>query len=161
MAVESWGLYTGIVVAVLALGVVVGVVVQRRCPDGKRLPLWADVPRGRRAGAVALALLAIATVLSSMLTSIELRNAELDRRETQASQNACVEHLLGQLAERTEIVDANHNNTSRFIAEIAATIEAGGLTGQAFVDAADRYAQTQDELDDMQEAAPIIDTACP
>lgn len=161
MAVESWGLYTGIVMAVAALGVVVGVVVQRRCPDGKRLPLWADVPRGRKAGAVALSLLAIATVLSSMLTSIELRNAQLDRREAQASQNACVEQLLGLLAERTEIVDANHNNTSRFIAEISATIEAGGLTGQAFVDAADRYAQTQDELDDMSEAAPIIDTACP
>ena len=161
MAVESWGLYTGIVVAVLALGVVVGVVVQRRCPKGRRLPVWADVPKGRRAGAVVLALLAIATVLSSMLTSVELRNAQLDRREAQAEQNACVEHLLGMLAKRTEVVDANHNNTTQFIAELSAAIDADGLSAQAFTDAAERYVATQDELDDIDEAAPITDTACP
>lgn len=161
MHVGSWGLYTGIVVATLAFGVVVGVVVQRRCPDGKRLPRWAEVPRGRRAGAVALALLAIATVLSSMLTSVELRNAERDRRAAQDAQNACVEHLLGALTERTQIVDANHANTSQFIAELSAAIDADDLSAQAFTDAAERYAQRQGELDDMQEAAPIVDTTCP
>lgn len=154
MHVGSWGLYTGIVVVALALGFVIGVILQRRSA-------WSDVPRGRRAGAVVLALLAIATVLSSMLTSVELRNTERDRREAQAAQNACVEHLLGALTERTRIVDANHSNTSQFIAEVSAAIDADGLSAQVFTDAAERYARTQGELDDMQEAAPIIDTTCP
>ena len=161
MRVGSWGLYTGIVVVVLALGVVIGVILQRRCAKGRALPAWADVPPGRRAGAVVLALLAIATVLSSTLTSVELRNSERDRREAQAAQNACVEHLLGALTERTQIVDANHSNTSQFIAELSAAIDADGMSAQVFTDAAERYAQTQDELDDMQEAAPIRDTTCP
>lgn len=161
MHVGSWGLYTGIVVATFALGIVIGVILQRRCAKGRALPAWADVPPGRRATAVVLALLAIATVLSSMLTSVELRNTERDRRAAQAAQNACVEHLLGALTERTLIVDANHRNTSRFIAELSAAIDADGLSEQVFTDAAERYARTQDELDDMDEAAPIIETTCP
>lgn len=152
-------LYTGIVVAVLALGVVVGVIVQRRCPDGKRLPTWADVPRGRRAGAVVLALLAIATVLSSTLTSVELRDSEKERRAYQDQQNACVEHLLGVLAKRTQVVDDNHENTTRFVEALRAATSVDGIEPQAVIEAADSYLEMQDRLD--MEQVPVSDTACP
>lgn len=160
MSLTEWALYGGIVAIALVAGVIGGLVLAWRARQGLRVPEWAKVSPSRRLGAVVLSLLAILTVLSSMLTSFELQRVEAERAAESKEARECVASILERVADRTRIGDLNHENTTEFVLKLKVAVEADGRASPAIARAATKYLDTQDRLDDERRSNPIREHAC-
>ena len=160
MSLTEWVIYGGIIATALVVGVIGGLVLAWRARQGLRVPEWARVSPSRRLGAVVLSLLAILTVLSSMLTSYELQRVEAQRVTETEESRECVASILERIAERTRMSDSYHRNTTEFVKELRLAVEIDGLASTAIIRAADRYIEEQDRLEDERRSTPIREHAC-
>ena len=160
MSLTEWVIYGGIIATALVMGVIGGLVLAWRARQGLRVPEWAKVSPSRRLGAVVLSLLAILTVLSSMLTSYELQRVEAQRVAETEESRECVASILDRIAERTRMSDSYHRNTTEFVKELRLAVEIDGLASTAIIRAADRYIEEQDRLEDERRSTPIREHAC-
>lgn len=156
----EWVIYTGIVAVAVVLGVIIGQLVQWRVRRGLHVPGWAHVSLTRRTGALLLSVLAILTVLSSMLTSYELQRTDQRGADAAAEQRECTQSLVERVAVRTEIADADHQNTTMFVQKLRDALAADGLSGPAIIRAADLYLEEQDRLEADRAETPIWEHAC-
>ena len=160
MNLTEWVLYFGIVAVALVVGVIGGLLLAWRARQGLRVPEWAKVSPSRRLGAVVLSLLAILTVLSSMLTSYELQRVEGQRGAEAEAARECTASILERIADRTRISDSDHRNTTEFVKELKFAVEADGPSSTAIIRAADRYLNEQKRLEDERRSIPIREHAC-
>lgn len=160
MSLTEWVIYGGIIATALVVGVVGGLVLAWRARQGLRVPEWSRVSPSRRLGAVVLSLLAILTVLSSMLTSFELQRVEAQRAAEVEASRECVASILERVADRTRIGDLNHENTTEFVTKLKVAVEADGRASPAIARAATKYLDTQDRLDDERRRNPMREHAC-
>ena len=160
MNLAEWAIYGGIIAIALVMGIIGGLILAWRARQGLRVPAWAKVSPSRRLGAVVLSLLAILTVLSSMLTSFELQRVEAQRVAESKEARECVASIVERVADRTRIGDLNHRNTTEFVKELRLAMEIDGQASTAIIRAADRYLNEQDRLDDERRSTPIREHAC-
>lgn len=160
MSLTEWVLYGGIVAIALVVGIIGGLILAWRARQGLRVPEWAKVSPSRRLGAVVLSLLAILTVLSSMLTSYELQRVEAERAAEAGASRECVASILERVAERTRISDSYHHNTTEFVEQLKSAAEEDDLASPAIIRAADRYLDTRDRLERERQDNPIREHAC-
>lgn len=160
MNLTEWVLYFGIVAIALVVGVVGGLVLAWRARQGLRVPELAKVSPSRRLAAVVLSLLAILTVLSSMLTSYELQRVESHRIEESEKSRKCVASIVERIADRTRISDSNHQNTTEFVRELKSALEEDGRSGPAIIRAATKYLDQQDRLEKERQDNPIREHEC-
>lgn len=160
MSLTEWVMYGGIVVTALVVGVVGGLVLAWRARQGLRVPEWAHLSPSRRLGAVVLSLLAILTVLSSMLTSYELQRVESQRAAEAEASRECVASIVERIADRTRISDSDHENTTEFVTKLKSALEEDGRASPAIIRAATKYLDTQDRLENTRERHPISEHAC-
>lgn len=160
MVLTEWVIYGGIVAASLVVGVIGGLVMAWRVRQGLRVPEWAKVSPSRRLGAVVLSLLAILTVLSSMLTSYELQRVEGQRVAESQEARECSASIVERIAERTRISDSDHQNTTEFVAKLKSALEEDGRSGPAIIRAATKYLDQQDRLENERRSTPIREHAC-
>lgn len=159
-SVSEWGMYAGIVFGAAAIGVFAGQLVQWRGRRGLYVPEWAHATKSRRVGAMMLAVLAIMTVFSSMLTSYELNRVETERAENARESRECTQHLVERLANRTQIGEADHLNTTRFVEKLRTALTTEGLSSPAIIRASDRYLEEQRRLEEDRRHTPIDEHAC-
>ena len=160
MNLTEWVLYFGIVAIALVVGVVGGLVLAWRARQGLRVPEWAKVSPSRRLAAVVLSLLAILTVLSSMLTSYELQRVEARRATEGEAERACVASIVERIADRTRISDSDHQNTTEFVTKLKSALEEDGRSGPAIIRAATKYLDQQDRLEKERQDNPIREHQC-
>ena len=160
MGLTEWAIYGGIVAIALVVGVIGGLVLACQARRGLRVPEWAKVSPSRRLGAVVLSLLAILTVLSSMLTSYELQRVEAQRVAESKAARECTASILDRIAERTRISDSYHHNTTEFVRELKFAAGADDLASTSIIRAADRYLNEQKRLDDERRSTPIREHEC-
>lgn len=160
MNLTEWVIYGGIIASALTVGVIGGLILAWRARQGLRVPEWAKVSPSRRLGAVVLSLLAILTVLSSMLTSYELQRVEAQRAAEVEAARECTASIMDRIAERTRISDSYHHNTTEFVRELKSALEEDGRSGPAIIRAADKYLDTRDRLEKERQDNPIREHEC-
>lgn len=148
-----------------AIGFVAGQMVHwRRHPDSFFVvaPTVRGTQRTQRLGAMLVALLAVVTVASSTVTSIQVRQQIASRAEADAEQRECNRSLTERLAIRAEITENDHQNTTDFVIEVQQAMAAGPGTGSypRIVEAADRYVERQDRLAEAKQNIPLDEHAC-
>lgn len=147
----EWVLYAIVSFGSGAIGFVAGQVVHwRRHPNSfvAVTPTIRVTERTQRLGAMVIALLAVVTVASSTLTSLEVRQENARRNEVETAQRACNTAVGERLAVRAAIAEADHQNTTDFIIEIRDVMAPGPSeeTYPRIVEAAGRYVERQDAL---------------
>ena len=160
MMLTGGALYPGIVAVALVVGIIGGLILAWRARQGLRVPEWAKVSPSRRLGAVVLSLLAILTVLSSMLTSYELQRVEVERAAEAKASRECLASIVERIAERTRISDSDHHNTTEFVQKLKTAVEADGPASAAIIRATDSYIEEQDRLEKERQDNPIREHAC-
>lgn len=151
MILMEWVLYAIVSFGSGAIGFVAGQVVHwRRHPASfvTVTPAIRVTERTRRLGAMAIGLLAVVTVASSTLTSLEVRQENVRRNEVETAQRECNTILGQRLAARAAIAEADHQNTTDFVIEVRDAMKPGPNedTYPRIVAAAGRYVERQDAL---------------
>lgn len=149
MSLSSWWLYAGIVFGAALCGLMLGQFLQWKSFGRLIVPISPLTPRNKRLTAMALALLAILTVMSSTLTSNELRSVQERRVELDERRSECLVALTETIVDRARISDEDHRNTTVFILELEETLlDLPEMNGgeQVLIQAAARYRAEQKRL---------------
>ena len=165
MTVTQWILYAVVSLGSGVLGFIAGQLVQWNRHPGHFIAVTPTVrvnERSKRLGTMLLGLLAVVTVASSMLTSIEVRQESEARAEFAAEQRACWQHLSERLAQRIRITDSDHQNTTDFVEAVQEAMGSGGHedTARAVVVAAAEYLERQEGLSEAKDETPMRVDAC-
>lgn len=166
MTFAQWTLYAAVSLGSGVLGFIAGQLVQWNRHPGHFIAVTPTVrvnERSKRLGTMLLGLLAVVTVASSMLTSIELQRESEARAEFAAEQRACTQQLAERLAQRIRITDSDHQNTSNFVEAVQEAMGAGAHedTARAVAVAATEYLKRQEDLTRSKRETPIRADACP
>lgn len=165
MTVMQWVLYAVVTLGSGVLGFIAGQLVQWNRHPGHFIAVTPTVritERSKRLGTMMLGLLAVVTVASSTLTSIEVQKEARARAASAAEQRACSQHLAERMAQRIRITDANHQNTSDFVEAVQKSMSAGDPedTTRAVLAAAADYLEQQERLSHAKDETPIRADAC-
>ena len=166
MTFTQWVLYTVVSLGSGVLGFIAGQLVQWNRHPGHFIAVTPAVrvnERSKRLGTMLLGLLAVVTVASSMLTSIELRQESEARAVSAAEQRACLQQITERLAQRIRITDSDHQNTSDFVEAVQEAMRPGNQeeTARAVVVAAAEYLERQEALTRNKRETPMRVDACP
>jgi len=160
----DWLLYAGVVFAAGAIGTVVGQSLLWRRRGSLIVPARARGEGRRNTGAMLLALLAIVTVLSSLLTSFEVRRSASESLEFADQQRECTEDLSRRLADRSEFGERNRANIGRFVAEFDTAMrvmEKDQDKGRRLQrEAAERFLHNQDQIESERAELPLRADIC-
>lgn len=148
-----------------AIGFVIGQIVQWRRHPNSFFVVAPTVPinqRTRRLGEMLVALLAVVTVASSTVTSIQVRQQIEASAESDAAQRECNRSLIERLAIRAEITENDLKNTTDFVIEVQQAMAEGPEddTYPRIVEAAERYVERQDRLAEAKQNTPLNEDAC-
>lgn len=161
----EWGLNLIVSLGAGAIGFVAGQIVHwRRHPNSFFVvtPTVRVTQRTQRLAAMLVGLLAVVTVASSTVTSIQVRQQVAERAEAEAAQRECNRALTERLAIRAEIVENDHQNTTDFVVAVREAMAAGPGTVSypRIVEAAERYVERQNRLSEAKQDIPIDERAC-
>lgn len=161
----EWSLNLIVSLGAGAIGFVAGQIVHwRRHPHSFFVvtPTVRGTQRTQRLAAMLVALLAVVTVASSTVTSIQVRQQIASRAESDAAQRECNRALTERLAIRAEITENDHQNTTDFVIEVQRAMAEGPEedTYPRIVAAAERYVHRQDRLAEAKQTIPINEHAC-
>lgn len=148
-----------------AIGFVAGQIVHwRRRPDSFFVvtPTVRLTQRTQRLGAMIVALLAVVTVASSTVTSIQVRQEVANRAESRAEQRECNRVMGERLAIRVNITENDHQNTTDFVIAVQRAMSEGPEEDAypRIVEAADQYIERQDRLAEAKKNTPLDEHAC-
>lgn len=165
MTAVEWVLEFAITAGAAVLGFIAGQVVSwRRNPASFLVvaPTIRITDHTKRLGAMFVALLAVVTVASSIMTSLEVERNTVETAKQAEAQRKCSLHLSERLAARAAISEADHENTTRFIEELRAAVypQDSITSSQQVIEVADRYLERQDALAEVKEDTPIDAHAC-
>lgn len=162
----EWTLNLVVSIGSGAIGFVAGQIVHwRRHPHSffAVTPTVSGTQRTQRLAAMLVGLLAVVTVASSTVTSIQVRQQIEASAESDAAQRECNRALTERLAIRAEITENDHQNTTDFVIEVQRAMAEGPRddTYPRIVEAAERYVEWQDRLAEAKQNIPLDEHACP
>ena len=166
MTVMQWILYAVVSLGSGVLGFIAGQLVQWNRHPGHFIAVTPAVranERSKRLGTMLLGLLAVVTVASSMLTSIEVQQESEARAKFAAEQRACLQQITERLAQRIRITESDHQNTTDFVEAVQEAMRPGNQedTERAVVAAATEYLEQQEGLTRAKDETPMRVDACP
>lgn len=166
MTFWQWILYAVVSLGSGVLGFIAGQLVQWNRHPGHFIAVTPTVrvnEHSKRLGTMLLGLLAVVTVASTMLTSIEVQRESEARAVFAAEQRVCLQQITERLAQRIRITDSDHQNTTDFVEALQEAMSPGEPedTERAVVVAAAEYLERQEALTRDKDATPMRVDACP